>query len=146
MIGCSAHQIVTNLPHSFEYDHNDIITVLVGENEEKFTAHKDSICERSKCFGAACATDRWLEGREKVVPLPYLQPAAFKTYLHWMLTGELLSEIYWGHENITRPKTRGLTLRRTSSETFWTMPTTVDTRCKRSSPRSLRGTNAPTLS
>jgi hypothetical protein len=32
MIGCSAPQIVTNLPHSFEYDYNDIITVLVGEN------------------------------------------------------------------------------------------------------------------
>jgi hypothetical protein len=101
MIGCSAPQIVTNLPHSFEYDYNDIITVLVGENEENFTAHKDFICERSKYFEAACAPDRWLEGKEKVVPLKYLQPAAFKNYLHWMLTGELLSEIYWGHENIT---------------------------------------------
>jgi hypothetical protein len=85
---------------SFDYDYNDMTTVLVGKTQEKFTVHRDIICENWRYFEAACRSDRWLEGKEKTVPLSHINSATFKTYLHWTMTGKLLPEVYWARENI----------------------------------------------
>jgi hypothetical protein len=58
----------------FDYDYDDIIIVLVGEEKIKFSVYKDIICEKSKFFNTACAPDRWLEGKEKTVSLPKVDP------------------------------------------------------------------------
>lgn len=46
--------------HSFDYDYNNMITVLVSKSQKRFTVHKDFICEHSRYFEAACRPDRWL--------------------------------------------------------------------------------------
>lgn len=49
------------------------------------------ICAKSEFFRAACSTC-WLEGREKVVRLPEVDPDIFKTYLDWTYTDVLVVE------------------------------------------------------
>lgn len=62
------------------YNYNDMITVLVGPEEVKFTAHKDVLCARSEFFRTACSKS-WREGQEKVVPLPEVEEETFQTYM-----------------------------------------------------------------
>lgn len=57
-----------------------MITVLVGPEEAKFTAHKDVLCARSEFFKIACSKS-WREGQEKVVPLPEVEEETFQTYM-----------------------------------------------------------------
>lgn len=77
---------------STSYDHNDTITVIVGEEEKHFTVHKDTICVKSKFFRAACS-DHWLEGQQKVVRLTGARSVqAFQTYMDWTYTNELVVE------------------------------------------------------
>jgi hypothetical protein len=95
-------QLLTCLTsYSFDYDYNNIITVLVGQSKTNSSVYKDIICEKSKFFEAACAPDRWLEGNAKTVPLPHVRPETFKTYYHQMVTGLLLSSVHWGRETFT---------------------------------------------
>ena len=57
-----------------------MITILVGPEEAKFTAHKDVLCARSEFFKIACSKN-WREGQEKVVPLPEVEEETFQTYM-----------------------------------------------------------------
>lgn len=79
----------------YEYDYNDLITVLVGEDEEKFSVHKDSICEKSKFLSAAVSSGRWREGKKKLVRLPDIRSDKFRLYVHWVYTGEVVPEVKW---------------------------------------------------
>jgi hypothetical protein len=81
--------------NSYEYDYNDLITVLVDEDEVELTVHKATICEKSKFFEAAVSSDRWKEGKEKVVRLPEVDSDEFRAYIHWVYTGKFLPEIHW---------------------------------------------------
>jgi hypothetical protein len=78
-----------------------MILVLVDEDEVEFTVHKDSICEKSKFFEAAVSNDSWREGREKIVRLPEINVADFRTYIHWMYTGKCLPEVQWQADHIS---------------------------------------------
>lgn len=71
---------------SYKYD--DMIVVLVGRAEERFTIHKEIICARSKFSRAAC-TERWLEGQQKTVRLPEISQVAFQHYVDWIYTNDL---------------------------------------------------------
>lgn len=77
--------------HSCGYDYNDVISVLVGGNEQSFTVHKDLICARSKFFVAACS-ERWIEGQSKVVRLPESSPKIFQIYMAWLFAGNAAVE------------------------------------------------------
>lgn len=68
-------------------DFNNMITVLVGREEEQFILYQDVVCAKSKFFKAACSK-KWREGREKVVRLPEFQPDNFKTYCDWLFSGQ----------------------------------------------------------
>jgi hypothetical protein len=57
------------------------VSILTGEEEQQFTVHKDSICAKSKFFKAACS-ERWIEGKQKVVKLPDITARDFQTYVH----------------------------------------------------------------
>lgn len=65
------------------YDYDSVVTFLVGAGEKRFTVHKDVICAKSKFVRASCS-DRWQEGREKVVRLPEARLIpAFQMYMDW---------------------------------------------------------------
>lgn len=90
----------TDSHNSYDYDYNEIITVLVGENEQQFIVHKNTICDKSKFFEAACSSGRWKEGKEKLVRLPEVDPEAFRVYVHWVYTGKVSPEVEWGHADL----------------------------------------------
>jgi hypothetical protein len=60
-----------------------MITILVGEEEHRFTAHKDMLCAKSKFFKAACSKV-WASGREKIVRQPEGAPEDFQIYVEWI--------------------------------------------------------------
>lgn len=60
--------------------YSDILTVLVGHDEQRFTVHQDVICTQSGFFKAACAHG-WKEAEEKIVRLPEVEAAFFEAYL-----------------------------------------------------------------
>ena len=63
------------------------IVILIGEDEHRFVVEKDRICVKSKFIRAACASDRWLEGRDMVVRLPEVRSRTlFKRYQSWIRT------------------------------------------------------------
>jgi hypothetical protein len=55
----------------------------VGSEEELFMIHKDVVCASSKFFKAACS-QRWIEGKEKKVTLPEMEPKVFQDYVAWL--------------------------------------------------------------
>ncbi|KAK5679373.1 hypothetical protein LTS10_008188 [Elasticomyces elasticus] len=69
-------------------DYNDLITVLVGPSEVRFTVHRDHISSKSPFFQAACGRD-WIEGQEKLVRLPEQDAEAFAVYLRWVYADTL---------------------------------------------------------
>lgn len=74
------------------YDYNDVVTVLVGIDELRFTVHKDVVCAKSKFFQAACS-NRWREGFQKIVRLPEVRrPDVFQMYVDWTYSGDLVFE------------------------------------------------------
>jgi hypothetical protein len=74
-------------PHSHDYTHT--ITILVGEDEQRFTVYKDIICEKSGFFEAACS-QRGHEQGEIVVRLPDLRaPYMFPVYMDWTYTNHM---------------------------------------------------------
>lgn len=86
--------------------YSDTITILVGKDEQRFTVHKDIICEKSEFFQAACSQRR-REEQEMVVRLPDLRaPYVFPVYMDWVYTddmtlgkmGFLLDGFYVGKE------------------------------------------------
>jgi hypothetical protein len=68
-------------------DYKSTIDVLVGSQEELFVVHKDVICVSSKFFKAACS-QRWVEGKEKKVRLPEVEPKIFQSYVAWLYSGD----------------------------------------------------------
>ncbi|KAK5742357.1 hypothetical protein LTR17_003369 [Elasticomyces elasticus] len=76
----------------FRPSFNNTITVLVGEEQEPFVVHIDTICRRSDFFVAACRRE-WLEGQDKKIPLPGIEPNIFTLYANWAYSGVLDVEI-----------------------------------------------------
>jgi hypothetical protein len=77
---------------SISYDYSNLIKVLVGANELRYTIHKDIVCAKSKFFRAACSS-RWREGEEKTVRLPEIRkPKIFQNYVDWIHSGQLVFE------------------------------------------------------
>ncbi|GAB7324321.1 hypothetical protein MBLNU13_g08281t1 [Cladosporium sp. NU13] len=82
----------------FDYDYDYLIKVIAGTPEsdtQQFRVHKDRICETSNFFKAAVTTERWLEGRTKVVKLPDFTPRAVQAYIHWVYSDKVLPEVFW---------------------------------------------------
>ena len=74
--------------HHRTCDFADQISVLVGRSEQLFIVHRELICAKSKFFKAACSK-RWLEGKEKQVKLPDVDPPVFQSYLSWVYSTTL---------------------------------------------------------
>jgi len=88
------HILVTSIgivltSSSVEPDYDDTILILVGEEEKRFTVHKDVICVKSKFFRVACS-NRWQEGQKKVMRLPQIRSIqAFQKSMNWTYTMKL---------------------------------------------------------
>jgi hypothetical protein len=74
-------------------DFDNIITVLVGPEKQRFVLHQEPVCARSKFFKAACSR-RWLEGQERFVRLPTVKAETFRTYSSWVYSDGVL-DITW---------------------------------------------------
>lgn len=79
-------------------DFSNEVTVLVGTDEKKFTAHKDVLCETSDFFRAALG-GAWLESADKIIRLPDQVSVAFSIYLNWRYCGSI--DLWDGREGIT---------------------------------------------
>lgn len=96
--------------------YSDTITILVGKDEQRFTVHKDIICEKSEFFQAACSQRR-REEQEMVVRLPDLRaPYMFPVYMDWVYTddmtlGKELVELYLLGDVLKDVKLRNKALR-----------------------------------
>lgn len=67
---------------------DDVVTVLVGEAEKKYSIHKKVVCKTSGFFrGALRAT--WREATSKIVRLPTVNATSFDIYVGWLYTGEI---------------------------------------------------------
>lgn len=64
----------------------------MGKEEFKFTVHEDVLVRSSKFFRAAC-NGGFKEAKEKIVRLPDLEVATFKTYIHWAYVGDIASSV-----------------------------------------------------
>ncbi|USW55611.1 Putative BTB/POZ domain-containing protein [Septoria linicola] len=71
-----------------------LITITVGRggDAEKFYAHESLLKERSGFFQAAL-NQQWKEGRERKVDLPEDQPAHVATYIEWLFSGKIASQM-----------------------------------------------------
>jgi hypothetical protein len=71
-------------------DYDDLVVVLVGKEEQRFTIHKAILSAKLKFFQAALLA-RWLSlsDKERVVQLPEHSAAAFQSYFHWAYCGEV---------------------------------------------------------
>jgi hypothetical protein len=68
------------------HDFGNIVTILVGPDEQHFLIHQDAICDKSKFFKAACS-QRWIEGQVKLVRLPEANVEVFEAYCKWVYSG-----------------------------------------------------------
>ena len=75
-----------NTIHSCDF--TNLITIIVGEDEQSFMVHKDMLCAKSKYFKSACS-ELWASGREKVVRPTQGTPEQFKMYSEWVYTSHL---------------------------------------------------------
>ena len=78
----------TNQQRSSIHDFDNMVTVLVGKEEKRFTLQQDAVCAKSKFFRAACSKE-WLEGHERVVRLPETGNTTFHDYCTWIYSGEI---------------------------------------------------------
>lgn len=77
---------VTDKTRLSDCHYENTISVLVGDKKQLFTVYKDVICASSKFFKAACS-ERWIEGKEKKISLPEVEPALFRSYVAWLYSG-----------------------------------------------------------
>ncbi|KAI9733916.1 MAG: hypothetical protein M1834_002571 [Cirrosporium novae-zelandiae] len=66
-----------------------IITLVVGEEQKKMTAHQ-SLLYRKSGFFAAALSGNFRESKEDLIKLPEDDPELIKLLLHWMYTGKIL--------------------------------------------------------
>lgn len=73
-------------------DYVDTITVLVGAEEAKVIVHEEAITRCSDFFRAACSGN-FKEAKEKLVRLPAMEVDTFKSYTHWIYTGDVVFDM-----------------------------------------------------
>lgn len=61
-------------------------TIFIGPESKKFVIHKDVLCSNSEYFKAALS-GRFKEAETKEMGFPDVQPAIFRTVVHWVYTG-----------------------------------------------------------
>ncbi|KAK4497053.1 hypothetical protein PRZ48_011502 [Zasmidium cellare] len=64
----------------------DVIQVLVGNEEQRFTVHENSLRVNSAFFEAALRRD-WMETVDRTVKLPEESPERFHVYVQWVYCG-----------------------------------------------------------
>jgi hypothetical protein len=67
-------------------DYDDIIFVLVGPEEKRFSLHKSKLCSKSKFFKAACSK-AWI--KDRTVRQPHVSVVLFRHYCEWIYTGTI---------------------------------------------------------
>ncbi|KAK4539869.1 hypothetical protein LTR36_010263 [Oleoguttula mirabilis] len=88
------------LAEDFSPSYVELITVLAGASEEPFNVHKDVLCKKSDFFVAACSR-QWMDGQQKTVRVPAIEPHIFAVYVHWLYSDKV--DIEGSTENIGAP-------------------------------------------
>lgn len=68
----------------------EVVTVLVGESEQKCIVHEQLLCARSPFFAAAFEKE-WKEGQERTIPLPDDTPEVLDLYFQWIYSGKIFT-------------------------------------------------------
>ena len=76
-------------------DFSEAVTILVGEEEERYILHQNAAVQSSD-FLATAMNGRWLESEDKIIRLPDIEPGDFKVYANWLYTRELTIEANGG--------------------------------------------------
>lgn len=92
---------LASLATSFSTD--GVVTLIIGENEQKMTAHGSHLTRNSPFFAAAMKKD-WAEGQTRTIKLPDECPANMAHYLSFLYGGRLLTQsILSGVESQIKP-------------------------------------------
>ncbi|KAI4248511.1 MAG: hypothetical protein L6R40_001073 [Gallowayella cf. fulva] len=85
-----ADQVVPDVEPFFPFD--QIVTVLVGPDRERFSIHKRLICQYP--FFKTAYDGGFRESADSVVELPEHDPAIFRFFVYWLYTGKLYGHFY----------------------------------------------------
>ncbi|THV48588.1 hypothetical protein BGAL_0239g00100 [Botrytis galanthina] len=68
---------------------NELVTITIGKEKQKFTLHKRLLCESVEYFRAAFSGFR--ESQSSSMDMPEDNPEAFELFIHWLYRGEVRS-------------------------------------------------------
>ena len=74
---------VTTLPLPRVFDHDDMITLVVGPEEQRMTVYREFLGQDSKFFQAALKRE-WVEGQSREIKLPEESPIHMGYYVEHM--------------------------------------------------------------
>ena len=96
---------------SFSLSYGNVITVTAGEeceeDAEVFTVHADVITKSSSFFEKA-RNDSSKEAQEDGVRLPEIEADTFRSYLHWIYSGNVVIEVEGANTEALRTKAEKL--------------------------------------
>ncbi|KAK6519043.1 hypothetical protein TWF281_003732 [Arthrobotrys megalospora] len=75
------------------------VTVIVGETGEKYCLQEAALSSKSDFFKTALKRGTFIEGQERIIRLPEIQPKAFENILLWVYGGEVFGTIYLKGKN-----------------------------------------------
>ncbi|KAF7893301.1 uncharacterized protein EAF02_000839 [Botrytis sinoallii] len=68
---------------------NELVTITIGKEKQKFTLHKQLLCESVEYFRAAFSAGGFQESHSSCMDMPEDDPEAFELFVHWLYRGEV---------------------------------------------------------
>ncbi|TGO15881.1 hypothetical protein BTUL_0034g00020 [Botrytis tulipae] len=68
---------------------NELVTITIGKEKQKFTLHKQLLCESVEYFRAAFSAGGFRESQNSSMDMPEDNPEAFELFIHWLYRGEV---------------------------------------------------------
>lgn len=68
---------------------NELVTITIGKEKQKFTLHKRLLCESVEYFRAAFSAGGFRESQNSSMDMPEDNPEAFELFIHWLYRGEV---------------------------------------------------------
>ncbi|KAF7929325.1 uncharacterized protein EAE98_005244 [Botrytis deweyae] len=68
---------------------NELVTITIGKEKQKFTLHKQLLCESVDYFRGAFSVGGFQESHSSCMDMPEDDPEAFELFLHWLYRGEV---------------------------------------------------------
>ncbi|KAF7949360.1 uncharacterized protein EAE97_002869 [Botrytis byssoidea] len=68
---------------------NELVTITIAKEKQKFTLHKQLLCESVEYFRAAFSAGGFRESQTSSMDMPEDDPEAFELFIHWLYRGEV---------------------------------------------------------